>query len=197
MPKYFINGYKFHREEWSKGKKTNNSGVWVKGEGDINYYVVLQEIIELEYVVGWPKKKLETFRCKQYDTDSSGTKVHHQCKIVEINHSRQYRFYDPFIIAENVKQVYYVPHPLCKNKSAWRVVIKTKLVGRVEAQDALYVAYQNEISSVEAMVDDELAGELQHSERIYEKFDTTVLQSNLNNYGEGISRANEEESQTD
>ncbi|WMV45175.1 hypothetical protein MTR67_038560 [Solanum verrucosum] len=129
MSKYFINGYKFHTEEWSKGKKTNNSGVWVKGEGDINYYGVLQEIIELEYIVGWPKKKLVIFRCKWYDPDSSGTKVHPQYKIIEINHTRQYRFYDLFIIAQNVKQVYYVPYPLCKNKSSWRVVIKTKPVG--------------------------------------------------------------------
>ncbi|XP_049403003.1 uncharacterized protein LOC125866713 [Solanum stenotomum] len=197
MSKYFINGYKFHTEEWSKGKKTNNSGVWVKGEGDIDYYGVLQEIIELDYVVGWPKKKLVIFRCKWYDPDSSGTKVHPQYKIIEINHTRQYRFYDPFIIAQNVKQVYYVPYPLCKNKSLWRVVIKTKPVGRVEVEDALDVAYQNDIPSVEAMVDDELAGELQHSEGIYEEFDATILQSDLNNYGEGTSRANEDESQTD
>ncbi|KAG5586003.1 hypothetical protein H5410_046437 [Solanum commersonii] len=67
----------------------------------------------------------------------------------------------------------------------------------VAVEDALDVAYQNDISSVEVMVDDELAGELQHSEGIYEEFDATVLQSDLNNYGEGTSRANEEESQTE
>lgn len=89
MSKYFINLYKFHTEEWSKGKKTNNSGVWVKGKGDIHYYGVLQEIIELEYLVGCPKKKIVIFRCKWYGPDSSGTKVHPQYKIIEINHTRQ------------------------------------------------------------------------------------------------------------
>nr|XP_016453702.1 PREDICTED: uncharacterized protein LOC107778035 [Nicotiana tabacum] len=63
MSKYFVNGYKFHTKEWSKNKKTNNSGVWVKSDGDVDYYGVLQEILELEYF-GWPRKKLVLFRCK-------------------------------------------------------------------------------------------------------------------------------------
>ncbi|KAK6789561.1 hypothetical protein RDI58_013361 [Solanum bulbocastanum] len=99
-------------------------------------------IIEFEYVVYWPKKKLVIYQCKWYDTDSSGTKVHPQYKIVEINHTRQHHFYDSFIIEQNVKQVYYIPYPLCKNKSSWHVVIKTKPIGRVEVEDALDVAFQ-------------------------------------------------------
>ena len=38
------------------------------------------------------------------------------------------------------------------------------------------------------MVDDELAGELQHIEGIYEKFDATMLQSNLNKHPELLRR---------
>ncbi|XP_059299092.1 uncharacterized protein LOC132051859 isoform X1 [Lycium ferocissimum] len=198
LSKYFLNGYRFHTEEWSKGKKTNNSGVWVKGDGDVDYYGVLQEILELEYPIGWPKKKLVLFRCKWYDpTPRSATKVHRHYKIVEIKHTREYGLYDPFVIAQNMKQVYYAPYPLCKNQSAWRVVIKTKPVGRVEVEDALDVAYQNDISSVEERVDDELAGELQHSEGLYEEFDPSELRLNLNDYGEGTSRANEEKDSAD
>ncbi|WMV09053.1 hypothetical protein MTR67_002438 [Solanum verrucosum] len=133
MSKYFINGYTFHTEEWSKGKKTNNSGVWVKGEGDIDYYGVLQEIIEFEYVVGWPKKKLVIFRCKCYDPDTIFRSGVGNCGIHRNGN----------------------------------------------------------------VVGGSVVGELQHSEGIYEEFDTTVLQSYLNNYGEGSSRVNEEESQTD
>lgn len=71
-------------------------------------------------------------------------------------------------------------------------------MGRVEVEDALDVAYQNDISSsVEAIVDDELAGELQHSEGSYEEFDASVLNSNPTDYGEGSSGANEEECPTD
>ncbi|XP_019240729.1 PREDICTED: uncharacterized protein LOC109220717 [Nicotiana attenuata] len=109
MSKYLVNGYKFHTEEWSNGKKTKNSGVWVKGDRDVDYYGVLQEILELEYA---------------------------------------------------------------------RVVLKTKPVGRVVVEDALDVAYQNEISNVESIADDELADELQHNEGIYEEFDSSVLATN-------------------
>lgn len=132
MSKYFINAYKFHMEEWSEVKKTNNSGVWVKRKRKFDYYGVLQEIIELEYIVDWQKKKILLFRCKGYDPDPSSIKVHPRYKIIELNHTRQYHFYDPFIIAKNVKQVYYISSPLCKNISSWHVVIKGKPVERVE-----------------------------------------------------------------
>uniref|UniRef100_A0A3Q7H9R9 Uncharacterized protein n=1 Tax=Solanum lycopersicum TaxID=4081 RepID=A0A3Q7H9R9_SOLLC len=53
MNKYVVNGFKFTTEEYSKYKKTNNSGVWVKG-GDgnldgVDYYGVLKEVLEMEY----------------------------------------------------------------------------------------------------------------------------------------------------
>jgi len=57
---YRINGFKFHTEASSVGKKTYNYGVCVCriGEGDIenDYYDVLKDIIQLEYV-GEPLKR--------------------------------------------------------------------------------------------------------------------------------------------
>lgn len=153
MKKYDVNGYKFRTEESSKYYKSNNSGVWVKGDannkvGDIDYYGVVQEILELEYA-GWPYKKLILFRCKWFDpTPKIGTRVDPHYKIVEVKHTRQYESYDPFIIVQNVKQVYYAPYPLRRDKMDWWVVIKTKPVGRVEVENTLDVAYQNDISSV-------------------------------------------------
>ncbi|KAM3216626.1 hypothetical protein P3L10_026067 [Capsicum annuum] len=196
--KYSVNGYRFHTEKFSKGKKTNNSGVWVKGDGGVDYYGVLHEILELDYHVGWPMKKLVLFRCKWYGRmPRLGTKVHPQYKIVEIKRTREYELYDPFFIAQNVKQVYYTPYTLCKNKSAWRVVIKTKPVGRVVVKDALDIAYQNDISSVEERVDDELAGELQHNEGLYKEFDPSKLRLNVHDYGEGTFGENDEKNLTD
>ncbi|XP_047262651.1 uncharacterized protein LOC124885261 [Capsicum annuum] len=93
--------------------------------------------------------------------------------------------------------MYDAPYPLCKNKSAWRVVIKTKPVGRVEVEDTLDVAYQNDISSDEQRVDDELAGELQHSKGLYEEFNPSELRLNVGDYGQGTSRENEEENPCD
>lgn len=123
-------------------------------------------------------------------------KVHPYYKIVEVNHTRKYESYDPFIIAQNVKQVFYAPYPSCKNnkKTDWWVVLKAKPVGRVEVEDALDVAYQNDISSVQQIMDNELAYEL-HSEDIYEEVDPSTFPSKSvqQDYGVGTSMTNEEE----
>ncbi|WMV58544.1 hypothetical protein MTR67_051929 [Solanum verrucosum] len=69
MNKYCVNGFKFQTEEVSRNKKTNNSGVYIHGDVDgtsqtIEYYGVIQEIIEVRYL-GWPKKKIDCFGAKK------------------------------------------------------------------------------------------------------------------------------------
>ncbi|XP_049368611.1 uncharacterized protein LOC125833494 [Solanum verrucosum] len=152
MSQYNVNGFKFATENYSKNKKTNNSGVWVKGDDgsqneNVDYFGVLQEILELEYS-GWPIKRIVLFQCKWFDPTSRGTRELKQHNIIEVKHTRKYEAYDPFIIAQNAKQVYYALYPLRRDKSDWWVVIKTELMGRVEVESELDVAYQNEISSV-------------------------------------------------
>ena len=54
MNKYCCNGFKFQTEKVFAYKKINNSGVIVQGDIDgngqtIEYYGVIQEIIELRY----------------------------------------------------------------------------------------------------------------------------------------------------
>ncbi|KAM3308784.1 hypothetical protein P3S67_010528 [Capsicum chacoense] len=70
-------------------------------------------------------------------------------------------------------------------------------MGRVEMEDMLDVAYQNDISSVGQRVDDELTGELQHSEGLYEEFVPSQLRLNVRDYGQGTSRENGEENPRD
>jgi len=44
--------------------------------------------------------------------------------------------FDPFILAHNVRQVYYAPCPTSrKEKKSWCVAIKTKRRGRIESLD--------------------------------------------------------------
>jgi len=48
----FVNGYKFHTNSLSKGKKTINSGLQVKGltkGGEDDFYGVIHRIYELKY----------------------------------------------------------------------------------------------------------------------------------------------------
>ncbi|OMO57751.1 Transposon, En/Spm-like protein [Corchorus capsularis] len=51
---YFVNGFKFHTHEYGKNRQTMNYGVCVKGscynDNDCDFYGVLVDIIELEYI---------------------------------------------------------------------------------------------------------------------------------------------------
>ena len=121
---YFVNGFKFHTSAWSEKRNTINSGVWVRGDGsgagEVDYYGVLEDIVELEYSSKEIVKTVTLFYCKWFDPRRpSGTKVHPQYKLVDVRHTKQYGTFDPFVIAQNARQVYYVPYPLRSDKSEW------------------------------------------------------------------------------
>ncbi|KAK6784240.1 hypothetical protein RDI58_017694 [Solanum bulbocastanum] len=194
MNKYCVNGFKFQTEEVSKNKKTNNSGVYIQGDVDgigqtIEYYGVIQEIIEVRYS-GWPNKKVVLSWCEWFDPSHRGTKVDHQHNIIEVKHNRKYRSYDPFIIAQNAKQVYYVSYPLRRDKFDWWVVIKSKPVGRIEIDNVLDVAFQNDVAIVQQEVDVELETILQHPQHILEE----VSDEEILNVEEEISENEENKS---
>ena len=134
---YFINGYKFHTKTCSRGKKTTNCGVCVKGVtqgGEDDFYGVIDRIIEIEYH-GLPTK-VPLFYCQWFDPSHRGTRVHPQYKIVQIHKRRRYQYYDPFIIAQKARQVYYIDYPdTCKDLRDWCVAIATKPRGHVEVDD--------------------------------------------------------------
>jgi len=56
----------------------------------MDFYGILQEIVEVEYI-GEPKK-LVLFYCKWYNPNpKDGTRVHEQYRIVEVNARKRYR----------------------------------------------------------------------------------------------------------
>lgn len=130
-PMYFVNGYKFHTSEHGSGRSTFNSGVCIKGTnyGDTstNFYGVLFEILELEYPA-LPIKRVVLFRCDWFDTTPNvGIKIHKDYKLVDINHKRRLRKYEPFVLASQSSQVYYSPYPsLRRDKVDWWSVCKIK-----------------------------------------------------------------------
>lgn len=138
-PIYFVNGYKFHTTTWSGGKSTANNGVCVKGtdygQCEHDYYGTLDEIVQLEYP-GEPIKRIVLFKCKWFDpTLNTGTRVHKHHGIVEVNLQRSYSKYEPFIIAQQAVQVYYMPYPeKRRDNSNWSVVIKTKARSTIDAR---------------------------------------------------------------
>ena len=78
--------------------------------------------------------------------------------VADIRMDKRYVLYDPFIIAHNVRKVYYVSYPPSRiDKCGWCAVIKTKPRGRIEATDVDndmpyqedQVSHVNEIIEVE------------------------------------------------
>ncbi|KAF3648635.1 hypothetical protein FXO38_18077 [Capsicum annuum] len=67
-------------------------------------------------------------------------------------------------VSQNTKQVYYVPYLLRNDKSDWWPVIKTKPIGRVEVENVLETAYQNEIQ-----IDHQLVDGLNNPKNIFEE----------------------------
>jgi len=60
--------------------------------------------------------------------------------------TRRYDKYDPFILAQQVVQVYYAPYPLRHDKTDWLVVIKTKARVTIDAVSTSNIddAYQED-----------------------------------------------------
>ncbi|XP_057740313.1 histone chaperone ASF1-like [Arachis stenosperma] len=86
-----------------------------------DWFRVLHNIIELEYF---------------YRTTYKGIRKYKDYDIAEVNVTKKFRQYDPFIQPQNTRQVYYLPYPdLCK--SSWVVVVKTKLRGCIESDDKI------------------------------------------------------------
>ncbi|XP_074299065.1 uncharacterized protein LOC141630087 [Silene latifolia] len=62
-------------------------------------------------------------------------RVHEQYKLVEVNRTRTYSKYDPFILAHQAHQVYFATYPSTtndRNQNAWCAIFKTKARSQVD-----------------------------------------------------------------
>ncbi|XP_070041084.1 uncharacterized protein [Nicotiana tomentosiformis] len=135
-PVYFINGYKFHTEYHGSARSTINSGVCISDPNIGDYYGRIQEIIQVEYREE-PLKQTVLFKCEWFDpTVNVGVKEHNKYKLVDVNHRRRFRKYEPFILAMQATQVCYVPYPSTKkDNDDWVAVLKVKLPDVIELLD--------------------------------------------------------------
>ena len=58
---YIVNVFRFHIKDDDDLRKTQNCGIVVRGTDDLEYFGVLHEIIELQYMGG---NKVVLFKCK-------------------------------------------------------------------------------------------------------------------------------------
>ncbi|XP_021603863.1 uncharacterized protein LOC110608886 [Manihot esculenta] len=128
---YCVNGCKFNTINGSSSSNSMNFGVCIKGSNysseESDYYGQLVEVLRLEYP-GLPIKRTVLFKCDWFDpTPNTGTKVHRQYRIVDINNKCRYSKYEPFVLASQATQVIYALYPSkhC-DKNDWWAVMKVK-----------------------------------------------------------------------
>ncbi|XP_015158428.1 uncharacterized protein [Solanum tuberosum] len=135
-PVCFVNGYKFHTIHRGSVRSTTNSGVCISDPNAGDYYGRIQEIIQLEYRRA-PLKQAILFKCEWFDpTMNVGVKEHNQYKLVDVNHRRRFKKYEPFILAMQATQVCYMSYPSRKrDKDDWLAVLKVKPRDVIESPD--------------------------------------------------------------
>ncbi|KAL6584538.1 hypothetical protein OROMI_003827 [Orobanche minor] len=117
---YVVNGYRFHTKSRDDRCTTQNSGVFLTALttsfasskdqnpiiGDVGYYGAIEDIIEVDY---WGALNVVLFKCCWYqiDKDCYG--------LPRVNFNRLYQKDDPFVLATQVQQVFYIEDPTEKN----------------------------------------------------------------------------------
>ncbi|EEE52979.1 hypothetical protein OsJ_35646 [Oryza sativa Japonica Group] len=116
-----IGGVRFLTKEREEGRKTQNSGVCVEGPHKgkiITYYGTLTDI----YVLDYPNdRQVAFFMCDWYDLERNKPVIIDN-DFVSINISKRWYTDDNYVLASQVKQVFYVPDT--KLKGNWQVVQK-------------------------------------------------------------------------
>ena len=106
---YVVNGYRFHTKAWAKHLSTQNLGVVVKGDvqsGEKDYFSTLTDVIELEYD---RRHQFVLFKREWYDVyvENVGVKVD-AYGLTSVNIKRFLKTNEPYVLASQVDQVYYV-----------------------------------------------------------------------------------------
>lgn len=121
---HVVNGFRFRIEDIDEGCRTQNCGVYVVGDiGSeleyVEYYGVLTEILELQYLTG---KRVVVFRCRWFDVHDreKGSKVD-EFGFTSINFQRILKTDEPFILANQASQVFYAIDNVNKG---WHVTVK-------------------------------------------------------------------------
>ena len=120
-----INGYKFNTEQHDAGLTTQNCGVLVIGNDGtdiINYYGVLTDIIDVQY---FGSKQVIVFKCRWFDvlSPNRGIKVDkYGFESVNINRTIRTQNHDPFVLASQAHQVFYVTD--MASRPGWKIVTR-------------------------------------------------------------------------
>ena len=121
---YDTHGFRFRIESRDRNRCTQNSGVAVISEGSmdedhVEYYGVLTEILELQFLGG---RRVPLFRCKWVDIFNNSRGIETDVYgLVSINFKCLLKTDEPFVLARQASQVFFVKDNLIKG---WHLVVK-------------------------------------------------------------------------
>ncbi|KAM0002939.1 hypothetical protein Hdeb2414_s0306g00862161 [Helianthus debilis subsp. tardiflorus] len=118
---YVVNGVKFRVESRDDCKRAQNCGVMVPGvHNDVedDYYGYLDEVIELSFIRDF---RVILFKRTWFDTDRRRKHVIFEPHFISIDTSRNAYKEDPFILAYQAKQVFFIDDPVKRN-SQWKII---------------------------------------------------------------------------
>ena len=98
-------------------RTTQNSGIFVSGTEEFNYYGILEEIVKLTFSGAY---SVTLLKCKWFNTDPRRKKIIIENNITSINTSGEWYKDDPYILANQAKQVFYLDDLL--RGTQWKVV---------------------------------------------------------------------------
>ncbi|KAK5824509.1 hypothetical protein PVK06_019284 [Gossypium arboreum] len=134
---FIMNGFRFHTKYHERLRRTQNCGVVVNSlitsyasardsnpvEGNVEYYGLLTDIIELDYYGKW---KVVLFRCDWADANTARGIKNDQFGFTMVNFSRlihtgEHLIDEPYVFSSQVKQVFYSKDPI---DEGWYVVLR-------------------------------------------------------------------------
>jgi hypothetical protein len=121
---YDVNGYRFRMrryEESRPGQKTTCTGIRTPGNDGLDYYGIVEEIYELEFL-GPKALKPVVFKCHWFYPNV--TRRADDIGQVEIRQDSVYSGDDVYIVAQQATQVYYLPWACQKDErlKGWYLV---------------------------------------------------------------------------
>lgn len=123
-PFCIVNGVRFRRRDRDERRKTQNSGVSVLADYEdamIDYYGYLTNVVVLDYMFDF---QVELFECEWYDTNPRQNRLRKDHHFISVNTSKKWFVEDPYILAIQAKQVFYVDD--LKLGKDWKVVQKVQ-----------------------------------------------------------------------
>ncbi|XP_060668913.1 uncharacterized protein LOC107433057 [Ziziphus jujuba] len=117
-----VNGVRYRTKVRDDRRVTQNCGIWVVGDHDgesCDFYGVIEDILVLDYR---SKHSVVLFRCAWFDTNVKKKKMITEFQITSINVTSYWYRNDPFVLASQAKQVFYVDD--YKMGQHWKVVRK-------------------------------------------------------------------------